>query len=432
MGLEPTTTATSEVIARSGEPAPGAGRPWSTAVDLWIRNSLGGAKPDESIWLARLRGLALAGAALTLAMSAWKAIGPVTTADLFLFASVVLLLPRFNLATARKMWLPGLAVALIAVGGLIGTVAGSDASGSLDVLSRFVAASVGALLLIVCWRPGLEQIKSFGWLWIAGGVASAIVALLIPHLHDFIRPSGLTPQSNHLAMISLILLGVTLGLIASDPRRKNVLVGLTAAGLLLAAVVASGSRAGLVAALIVVLLALIATRNRITVAVTAGVVVVGLALVLAGAAGDDNALSRLSSGDASSDAEREAFNEAAWERFKDKPITGDGFADSRRAHNLFLQVGSSAGVLGILGAVLLIVLALRSYVIAVWKRMAENPRYWAVVAGLTCGVIGYLAQSMFQNVLWDRNVWIAIALMTWGVAAQVGGSAGSRGDPAAS
>ena len=96
------------------------------------------------------------------------------------------------------------------------------------------------------------------------------------------------------------------------------------------------------------------------------------------------------------------------------------------AHNFFLQVGSSAGVLGIVGGTMLVLLALRAYALAVWKRLAEHPVQWAMVAGLAAAVLGYLAASMFQNVLWDRNVWIAIALMTWAAAATV-----SR-DPAAS
>ena len=397
-----------------------AGEVLSTC-DLWICDSLGGAEPEDALWLARLRGLALAGAALTLAMSAWKAIGPLTAADLFLFAAVVLLLPRLDVANARTVWLPALAVALIAAGGVIGTVvAGTDFRGSAENLVPLLAATFGSLLLVVCWRPGLEQIKSFSWLWIAGGVISALVALLIPDLHMFLRPSGLTPQSNHLAIISVILVGVTLGVIAAEPTRNRILLGLAAASILFAAIVASGSRAGLAAALLVVLLALIATRDRTTVAITVGVLVVGVALVLGGAAGEDNALSRLTGDNSTSelsDESRAARNTAAWERFKADPVTGVGFADATDAHNLFLQVGSSAGVLGIIGGAMLIVLALGTYAVAVWKRMAEHPAFGAMLAGLAAAVIGYLAASMFQNVLWDRNVWIAIALMTWAAAA---------------
>ena len=415
--------------ARSGRRAPKA-RARFVAFDLWIQDSLGGTELDDSAWLARLRGLALAGAALTLAMSAWKAIGPLTASDLFLAAAVLLLLPRFKIANARKIWVPALAVALIAVGGVIGTaVTGADVTASADALVPLLAASFGAIVLVVCWRPGLEQLTSFSWLWVAGGVISAMVALLIPELHMFRRPSGLTPQSNHLAIISVILVGVALGLIASNPMRSRVLLGLAASSVLFAAIVASGSRAGLAAGLLVVLLALIATRNRITVAITLVVVVAGLALVLAGVAGQDNALKRLQGGDSTSltsDADRDARNTAAWERFKSEPVTGVGFADVTDAHNFFLQVGSSAGVLGIAGGAMLVLLALRAYALAVWKRLAEHPVQWAMVAGLATAVIGYLAASMFQNVLWDRNVWIAIALMTWAAAATV-----SR-DPAAS
>jgi O-antigen ligase len=221
----------------------------------------------------------------------------------------------------------------------------------------------------------------------------------------------------------VILLGVTLGVIASDPRRNRLFLGLAAASILFAAIVASGSRAGQAAALVVVLLALIATRNRFPDAIALGVVIAGLALVAAGVAGDDNALTRLT-GDtetsAESDADREARNDAAWERFKSDPITGVGFDDVTDAHNFFLQVGSGAGILGIAGGIMILLLAFRSYLIAVWKRMAENPPYWAMAAGLAAAVIGYLAASMFQNVLWDRNIWIAIALMTWAAASTVG------------
>ena len=410
-----TTTAT------SGRRVPSGISELFDTCDLWVCDSLGGAEDDDRIWLARLRGLALAGAALTLAMSAWKAVGPLTASDLFLAAAIVLLLPRFDFAYARRMWVVALAVGLITVGGLIGTaVTGADVLGSADPLTSFLAASLGGMAMVVCWRPGLEQIKSFGWLWIGGGVISAMVALLIPDLHMFLRPSGLTPQSNHLAIISVILVGVALGLTATSPTRSSLLMGFTAISLLLAAIVASGSRAGLAAAMLVVLLALIATRNRILVAITAGVIFVGLTLALTGAAGQDNALDRLSGGNETSsisDQSRDTRNAAGWERFKDHPVTGVGFADVTEPHNFFLQLGSSAGVLGIIGGVMLIVLALRSYALAVWRRVSEHPELWAMAAGLSAAVIGYLAASMFQNVLWDRNIWIAIALMSWTAAA---------------
>ena len=407
------------------------------ACDLWICDSLGGATPNDGIWLARLRGLALGGGALTLAMSGWKAIGSLTISDLLLTASVLLLLPRFKIANARRMWVPALAVALIAVGGVIGTAAtsGADVTGSAEELARFVLASAGAIVIVVCWRPGLEQITSFSWLWVAGGVISALVAVLVS---DLARPPGLTPHPTHLAIISLVLLGVTLGLIDSDRRRAQVVVGLAASGALLAAIVASGSRAGLAAAILVVLLALLATRNRIAIAVAVGVVCVGLALAGLAISGDteyvpnssqDNALERLFQEGADPGRKRKALNTAAWDRFKSQPVAGVGFADARKVHNLFLQVGSSAGVLGILGAVMLVVLTLRTYMIAVWKRMAENPQYWAVVAGFAGAMTGYLAQSVFENVLWDRSVWIALALMAWGVSGEIRRDQGPAHDP---
>ena len=401
------------------------------ACDLWLCSSLGGAQPDDRIWLARLRGLVLAGAAVTLAMSGLKVLGPLTASDLILTAAVVLLLPRFEIDNARRMLVPGLAVVLVALGGSIGTAAtsGADVGGSAEMLIRFVVASLGVMLLVVSWRPGLEQIKSFGWLWIVGGAISALVALLIPDLDTYARPPGLTPHPNHLAIISLILLGVAFGLIASSPTRKPALAGLAIASILMAAIVASGSRAGLAAALLVVLLASIATRSRITIATTVGVVVVGVALVLAGVTGQENALERLVEDGTERGGRREAVNAAGWERFKGHPVTGVGFEDVLEPHNFPLMLASSAGVLGIIGGAMIIVLALRSYALSLRRRMAEHPERAALVAGLSAAVIGYLAAAVFQNVLWDRNVWIAIALMTWAAAVAARRDPASQGSP---
>jgi len=392
----------------------------TVSLDLWLSDTLGGARPDEDIWLARLRGIALAGAAITLPMSAWKAVGPLTTADSFLILAVLLLLPRFDPSEARKLWFPALAVALAALGGVIGTfVSGSDVAASGEVLGRFLAASLGAMVLVACWRPGAEQIRSFGWLWVAGGVASGLVALFIPDLHMFLRPSGLTPHPTHLAIISVVLLGVALGLIASEREADETFGGLralaafAAAGIIFAAVVVSGSRSGLGAALIVGFLALLATRDRVVVRVAIGLAAVGLVVAVLGFAGADNALERVIGGDESSAVQRDEFNTAAWERFKGDPITGVGLGDVTDAHIFLLQFGSAAGVLGIVAGLMIIFLALRTYFVAVWRRMAEDPRHWTLVAGFAAAVIGYLAASVFQNVLWDRNVWTAIVLMTW-------------------
>jgi hypothetical protein len=408
-----------EPVTRGGDLA-GVVEERAMILDLWLSDSLAGARPEDDIWLARLRGLALAGAAVTLPMSAWKVIGPLTTADLLLVAAVILFLPRIALAGSRRLWFLALAIILATVGAVVGTiVSGSDVVASAEILGRVLAAAVGAMVLVSCWRPGLEQVRSFGWLWIAGGVASAIVALVIPDLHMFLRPSGLTPHPNHLAIISVVLLGVALALILSEREREYgfrglpALAALFAAGLLFAGVVASGSRAGLGAALIVGFLAVVSTRDRSIVRLAVGFAAVGLVVAVLGVAGQDNALERVAGGDETSAESRDTFNAAAWDRFTEHPVTGVGFGEIYEAHIFLLQLGSGAGILGIAAGLMIILLVLRTYVNAVWKRMGDNPVYWVLVAGFAAAMIGYLAASVFQNVLWDRNVWMAIVLMAW-------------------
>lgn len=388
--------------------------------DLWVCHSLGGAALDDPVWFARLRGLALGAAALTLAASGLKAVGPLTVSDLLLALAVLLMLPRFRIADARRLWVVALAVTLIAIGGIVGTlvVSSSELVESGEMLGRFVVATYGAMLLVVCWRPGLEQITSFGWLWVAGGVASVLVALLdgVP------RPPGLTPHPTHLAIISLVLLGVTFGLVLSDRRRSRASLGLLAGGMLFAGIVASGSRAALAAAVVVILLVLVATRNRIAVGITIGAVAIGgTFLVLAALGGtpewtpgssQNNAIERVFQERVELGREREALKDEAWQNFKSHPVTGVGFADATKPHNLLLQLGSSAGVLGAVGALMLVGLALWGYALAVRRRLSD-PACWGMAAGLSAAVIGYIAANSFQNVTWDRTVWIAIALMVW-------------------
>ena len=403
-----------------------------SACDRWVRGPLLGAGPETALWLARARGLALAGAAFTLAMSAWKAAGPLSVSDLFLVAAVALMLPRFDLEHARRLWFPALAVALAVVGGSIGTlvVSRSEIADSADVLLRFGLASFGAMLLVVCWRPSMAAVRSFSWLWVAGGLISAFVAFAIPDLHMFLRPSGLTPHPTHLGLISTILFGVALGLIASDRRAIVVWPGLACAAILFAAIVVSGSRAALGAAIVVALLILVAAGDKVVnwakqnvVSTALILIAVVTAIVLFGfVAGDRSAFDRIVGGDTSSDQARDVFNEEAWARFKSDPITGVGYADAGNAHDLFLQLGSASGLFGVAAGAMLIVLALKSYWDAGWLWMRRNPAYWSMAAALAASVIGYLLVSIFQNVLWDRNIWVAVALMTWTCMAFMGGS----------
>jgi hypothetical protein len=407
-------------LSRTHLPTASGIRDWFLNGDLWVCHSLGGAALEDPVWLARLRGYTLGAAALTLAASGVKPIGPLTISDLLLALAVALMLTRFGIRNAQRLWVPLAAVTLIAIGGIIGTavVSPSEATESGEMLGRFVVAAGGALLLVICWRPDSEQVRSFAWLWVAGGVIAALVALSAGEP----RPAGLTPHSTHLAIISLVLFGVSLGLISSERRWSRLIPGLAASGVLMAAIVVSGSRAALAAAGIVLLLALIATRNRwaVAMAITVTAAFAGLAVLSAVGGTPEwtpgssrgNALERLFQERVQLGREREALRDAAWERFNSDPLTGAGFADATRPHSLLLQLGSSAGVLGVIGGLTIVGLALRGYVLAVRRRLADFS-YWPMAAGLSAAVIGYLAANSFQNVNWDRTVWVAIALMTW-------------------
>ena len=243
----------------------------------------------------------------------------------------------------------------------------------------------------------------------------------------FLRPAGLTPHPNHLAIISVVLLGVSLALVLSERARAEGSAGFRPGPVFARSRpslrrgrgerFARGPRG---AAIVAVFLAVVATRDRSIIRVAVGAAAIGLVaiVVLLGVLGQDNAFDRITGGETASDTTtsdeiRDTKNAAAWDRFTEYPITGVGFGEIYEAHIFLLQFASGAGILGIVAGLMIIYLAMRSYVVAVWRRMADDPPYWVAAGGFAAAVIGYLAATIFQNILWDRNVWMAIVLMTW-------------------
>lgn len=394
----------------------------STAAESFGYLLLGGALGVVSVGLIvgiwNIAGLATAlilGCALFVSMIALRAGSELTVADAFLagamFPVVVLAVRRSSSASPKpdltRWHLPVIGlIALVVAGGLGGSFLANDQTLSLSELGRFAASSALVVLLFWLWSPDRRTLEKVCMVLVLGASVNALLGLFLEKFGD--RAMGLSGHPNHLALACTLALGTTLGLLTStstNVRRAALTVPLA---LLSVGVIVSGSRAGLVGSFVTVATFMVLTRRWKLVAigsVAAGLVAVAIYFNLF-AIGELNAVNRML-GDRSAfeaDRERAAFAQATVEAILDNPIIGSGFESAKSAHSIYLQLWASAGALGVLFAVGLGVMTLRILILA-------TRRSDLVALGMASSYAGYLVLGSVSNILWDRYLWIHLAVL---------------------
>jgi hypothetical protein len=164
----------------------------------------------------------------------------------------------------------------------------------------------------------------------------------------------------------------------------------------------SGSRAALVATVLIVLMWPVVERS----------VRGGLWLAMAGALGllvadqvlsssGDSAIARLLGGGSAvaSDAAREQLTAHYLAEFLAKPLLGNGFEEAVLGHDVYLQVAYAMGIFGAIGFVLVLVSGALTLI--------TIPRPLHRIA---YPVIAYAMLAPLTSVIWDRFIWAALAL----------------------
>ena len=335
---------------------------------------------------------------------------------MFAIAALLASGPRLrpSLECARPVLL---AVALIALGGLLASLASANPAASAFNVARLVVAAGGVVLALVLWSPGRNGVFALAWLWVASAVATSLWGLVV-HQDVAGRAIGLSTHSNHLALAATMALGPALGL-AAGLRGGRRLLPVACVAVLAAGILASGSRAALLGTGVVAiafaagcpraLLPMAAALGGVALLSVTGVVDIGGANALGRLLGLDGL------GAAASDAERWLLLDAALDRLDLAPLLGSGFESALEAHNVYLQVWAGAGLLGLSGLALLAWVAARSYLKARDSARGTRDAMATLALGLACGWLGYFVVALFQNPLWDRYVWVPAALIavTW-------------------
>jgi O-antigen/teichoic acid export membrane protein len=356
----------------------------------------------------------------TLAMTGLRVTNWMALSDVFFVGAALLLIPQVIMRTpershVRRVQTRGLC--LVIVGGLLGSAVASNELASYAGLARLIVASLALIVLISAWQPSLGELKNVTVAWIASATLSAIWALKDPSA-DLGRPAGLAGHPNSLALTCVLALGPAVVLLQSARRSAQFPAALSIIALI-AGVVVSGSRAGVLGTAVILVMGAFLFVRR---AVPVGAVLLGLFVSL-GLLGIHlklpalNALSRLRNPQSQSVVASDIGHQQALGQtisiIKQHPLAGSGFENARAALDVYLQAWVSGGLLALIGFLVVAwatLTPLRVALRASTRGLAERA-IPPEVLGLSVGFCGYLVASFFQNAIWERYVWFGPALI---------------------
>jgi len=332
-----------------------------------------------------------------------SAVSFVTFSDLFFALGIGLLLPRIlrNRVRFPSMYLLG--AGLLLATGLVASLLAADQMVSLNGFSRLVAASIALPVAVAWWNPGDRTIDVMAGAYVAGMIVSVGVGLKDgPLMND--RYVGLTTHPNFFGLCGLMSLALLIHLLGRVPSHRHWIV-YAAGAVCLLGVVESGSRAALLA--FVVLVAVYPLVERSAMAGYAILIVGGLMVVVGGVllgslGGGGSAIDRLKgdSTTAQSDHQRSGLLETGFHDFLRKPLTGSGFSDNPLAsHNVYLEVAVAVGVVGLV-----------AWCLILWSLVRPLFRTELARHRLAYPALAFAFVALLTNGIWDRFVWAAVVL----------------------
>lgn len=353
--------------------------------------------------------LLMAAAVLTASWNDVRVGGVITVSDVLLVCAAVFVFAYRALEPRASTWryyAPFLiASGLIVFGGLIGTLIGDYGWRGIADLVRFGLSTLVLLIVFSIWSLPESSVRLLLWAYLYGAAANALLGIVL--FNDASgRAIGLSGHSNHLAISCLLALGVGVGLaLSSEGRGRRVAVALAVVGAV--GIVASGSRAAVVGVITFLVGFVMYSRQWRLLWLSAFAGVTLAVLVISGLVqlSSSDAIGRLAGSDptaALSDDARSAARSTALETIEAKPITGVGFRAAKAAHNVYLQLWAASGIFGVASVFGLLLGAARM----LWSR----PRKDMLLGSLVCAYGGYLAAAAFSTVLWDRYLWLHVAL----------------------
>jgi len=277
----------------------------------------------------------------------------------------------------------------------------------LSTFSQLVRLVVGALTLPIVigwWKPSEKIVVRLATAYVLGSAVSGVVGLSRYHGD---RIMGLTNHPNIFSLCAVLAVAIV-PFLESRVDRTWRLILLATVPINVLGIWWSGSRTSLLALLFVVILYPLLKRSVMSMLTVAGVGVVGMFVLasFADAVDETSALGRLlGRGTASaSDESRRWGQEQAWNDFVSSPVIGRGFEPRTEglgflAHDIYLQVASATGVLGLTAYLLMLGFLA--------KQATVRTRHLGLLALPT---LVYMFVGPLIPLLWDRFIWCMAAL----------------------
>lgn len=301
-----------------------------------------------------------------------------------------------------------------------------DASSGVSLAARLILATAVIPLALALTATSVDRAGTLTTAWLLGAGASALVGVaaaftpfdyqeqLTGNLYALEayrgaagRFTGLAVHPTLFGVSAAMALPVALGRIID--RRSAWHYG-PLVGLYVAAALVSGSRAAFIGTVLAFVLVLAwQARGRRQVAVI--VVIGGLIAATQGPAlaSSLSAVQRFMGGTGlaaisaqQSDTSRFGSIAESTELFLERPFTGWGFEAIRGAHNAWLQLASSGGVLALVGWSVIVFGALRMG----WRMRRERD-----ALGLCASLVVFLGAGLSMNAVLDRFLYVPVALI---------------------
>jgi O-antigen ligase len=370
-------------------------------------------------------------AVVTVTFNAIRVTQHATLSDAFLATAAVVFLAsvvlrRMPIPTV-PLWLVGLSLSLLLVGGVSSAVS-SNRSASF--------AAVGELWLSLFATPALiafasQSLRWTSWLanlWVTSASINALVGLLdVPHVVSveqallgtvyFQRVAGLTVHPNHLGLVCAMTLPLAAAQVAASSIRWRRLVHAMLGVTLGLGLLASGSRAAFIGALVgmaALSVVLFRLRRRTLIILLVVAAAIGLVAAAVGALTHQHlvTIDRLLGSQSVSVANTSrivAYKEAL-AHFAQRPLTGDGFQVLLKAHDVYLQLLQAGGLFAPLlfaayvGSMLALGINLSRS-----AKMPADARLWGTA--LSVSIIVLLVNGLFENQVSDRFLYVPFGLL---------------------
>lgn len=331
------------------------------------------------------------------------AVAFITVADAAFAVGFGLMLPDLM---RRPLHLPSifvLGVAGVLTVALFASLLADDPMGSLTSLAKLLVGAFGLSILILWWNPDRTRVVILASAYVLGNVISVANGVLKNEVARDGRRGGLAEHPNVYGLCALLACCLIPFLVTQLPGMWRWVLTGPAGAVCLYGVWSSGSRAALAALIGVAVIFPVLARSVPAALALLSAVAGGLVFStqLLGVSSTGNALGRLlGAGSADySDVEREQLLHGVIDRFWVSPIIGNGMADVILAHIVYLQIAAALGVIGLFFYLIVLASTVRP------AAVLTPPFSLLAVPALAYVVVGFVTP-----LLWDRYIWVVMAL----------------------